>query len=461
MAVIRDYLITQFSIYGISLMSKQFDDMVRGYERNLIRSMSSTKMKMLEPVKEKYELERKNIKNTYDRSISAHKGHITRLNNIAKSRPLTTVEEDKLKIQTQKFNDLKKLREREMANLKANYAREKAQTEEHLKALFEKKMNFARKLARVGLTIALTATGIFFAIARSFYNVMENIEQAIKLSLDFGKSVRETFGVARAFNILGLNASMLSSAVDHLSKALVANKNAGAYMMAWMGMSPYELFNLPPEAAIERILKGLERIPDISKRNYIASQLLGDSWKDLIYAREVGAFDLADTAGRNYTEGYLKKVLEANKAWAEMKLKVQDLGISISITLMPVIEKLSELFKYFADNQTQFWLAMTSISAIAIALGIMTGMPLLTTGGIAVGAISLAGLFGSFGLNNEISNEILSETRRQTTLMDMTYRSINSLRMDLNAYLATTSRQTSNLYQVAIYRALLTNTGGF
>lgn len=461
MAVIRDYLITQFTLYGVSLLKKQFDDIALGYEKGMSSKIKSTRENAFKALDDASKKQRQTIHQEYsdrrkvlsDQIKDVKRDYFVGFINQAEARRRVQAIKDDLDMN-------EKIKQNKMNVLKRAVSEEKKLVNEKIDEEFKKKFDNVKKITNAGYVAAATLTSIFFAVGRSIYTVIENIQQALRLSIDFGENLQKSFGTARAFSLLGLNASIMSSAVNKLSSALVAQKHTGGYMMSWMGMSPYELFNLSPEQAINKILTGLQKIPDISKRNYIGNQLLGDNWKDLMIAKELGAFDLGSEINSQYTESYLKKVIEVNKQWAEMKAHVQDLGISVFRSLMPVLDKIGKLIKYFAENQHVFWLMIAALSSLSIGLGSLTGNVFAIGGGVAGLTTSIFGLIGASQTSEEIQTGILSETRRQTTLMDMTYRSINSLRMDLNAYLATTARRGSDMYQASIYRALLTNTGG-
>jgi hypothetical protein len=110
--------------------------------------------------------------------------------------------------------------------------------------------------------------------------------------------------------------------------------------------------------------------------------------------------------------------------------------------------------RYIVANSKLLFTIVTVLGILLIGLKKpVAGVPLTLLG--------LIGLYQSFkDKTNENLISIRDELRIQTNILDLQYRTLNTIKMQLNQFLATTARGVPNLYQASIYRALLTNTGG-
>ncbi|MCS6954803.1 MAG: hypothetical protein NZM44_00390 [Candidatus Calescibacterium sp.] len=301
---------------------------------------------------------------------------------------------------------------------------------------------------------AIAAITSFFLISRAIYNVIENLKEAYRVAIDLGIGLRGAFALTRGLQMFGFDVNVISQASMKLSEAITKNQLAGRLMIGWLGLSPYQLQGKDTLEAIDIVLDKIMRLPSTSLRKTIGKEILGERFPELLMMKELGYIETLKQMNVRYTEEYIKKVAEAAKMWAMVKMNIQDLGINLANSVLPVVEKIVALTNYLVENSAVLYGIITAIGVIALILK----YPLV---GIGLSTVGILGLIHSFK-NDTNSNfsTISNELRAQTRIMDLQYRTLNTIRLQLNQFIATTARQTPNLYQASIYRSLLTNTGG-
>jgi hypothetical protein len=224
-------------------------------------------------------------------------------------------------------------------------------------------------------------------------------------------------------------------------------------MLGWLGLSPFELENATPLEALNEVLDRIMQLPDVSKRVSIGRELLGENFSQLLMLKETGILEELQNID-TYSKEFILNVYKLNIEWAKLKIAIQDIGLVFAQTLLPAITYMVSALQYLVKNQKLFWALMTLASVVLSIKKPFLGVPLL--------GLSIAGLAGAFkGEEGDVLVSMNQELRTQTRLMDLQYRTLNTLRMNLNDFLATTARGVPNIYQASVYRSLLINAGGF
>lgn len=304
------------------------------------------------------------------------------------------------------------------------------------------------------LGFAASAVASFFMVSRVIYNVTENIRDAYRVAVDLGVSLQGAFGLTRSLRMFGFDVNVISQASMKLSEAITKNQLAGRLMLGWLGLSPYQMQGMDTLEAIDTVLDKIMKLPSVSLRKTIGKELLGERFPELLMMKELGYLDTIRQLNSRYTEDYIKKTMEVAKAWAVVKMNIQDIGINLANNVLPLVNKLVVFTNFIVENSAILFTLITALGAVlTIAKKPMLGIPLVFLG--------ITGLLSSFkSESNANLSTIAEELRAQTRIMDLQYRTLNTIRLQLNQFIATTTRQTPNLYQASIYRSLLTNTGG-
>jgi len=306
--------------------------------------------------------------------------------------------------------------------------------------------------AFIGLGVAGLAA--FFMISRAIYNVTENLRDAYRASVDLGISLKGSLALVRGLKMFGFDVSVISQATQKLSDSITKSNLAGRLMLGWLNLSPMQLQNMDTLKALDVVLTKIMQLPSVSLRKTIGKELLGERFPELLMMKEAGYIDTLRQMNLRYTDEYIGKVIEISKAWAIVKMNVQDIGVSLATAILPVLKQIAKITSYLVENSTILFTLFSILGVILTAAKKpLLGLPMLFLG--------LLGLYNNFNRStNDNLNTIADELRTQTRIMDLQYRTLNTIRLQLNQFIATTARQTPDLYQASIYRSLLTNTGG-
>lgn len=528
MAVVRDYLITQFTLYGLSVFKRQVQEIsdalakpfISDYAKQLDMPVDKL-MRLVETRKDYFKGLREDASKTVGsiENLSASVSEsVSKLFDIEKLIPTTRVSQEtveqfrkfkeefieyKVRLAeasnlfkagrfgeaqdafraaqeqarrattaytefTQKFG---RTRLREFSQFRATVSQDLAKIKSGLKDLaspdVSKKLKSTfdelgkeaaiTRIARIRLAlisivgIAASLLGLFASIARVMYNVSENIRSAYETSFNLGMSLSAGFGMSRFLRAVGYDVNLVNNAIEKLSDNITKNKMGSRLMLGWLGLSPFELENATPLQALNEVLDRIMQLPDVSKRVSIGRELLGESVSQLIMLKEAGILDELQNID-TYSKRFILDTYRLSIEWAKLKIAVQDIGVVFMKLLLPAIRMMVSAFQYLIKNQKFFWALLALASAVLSIKKPVFGIPLL--------GLSIAGLVGAFREEGDVLISMNQELRTQTRLMDLQYRTLNTLRMNLNDFLATTARGVPNIYQASVYRSLLINAGG-
>ncbi len=318
---------------------------------------------------------------------------------------------------------------------------------------------FLTQLSKAGILIGTMLVPAFFAIARIFYTVADNLHTTYRMVVHFGMKLSTAFSYARIGREFGLNMEAFAAAAAHLSDAITKHPWGMRYMIAWLGLSPFQLAGKQPIEAVEEVLQRLMKLPDVSKRMTIGRLLLGEQFSELYFAHQSGVLQLM----KEYRRFDAQTILHVQKLWVEwtkIKLVIQDIGIDLAKGVLPLISRVRSFFEFLFRIRSFLYFLTVLFGVLLTVKGIALRNPLAILGGLGVAGLGATALLGYFDRTDNTLNAQLAELETQTTLLDLQYRAIQNLRMELHQFLATTARGVPSLYQASIYRALLSNTGG-
>jgi hypothetical protein len=322
-------------------------------------------------------------------------------------------------------------------------------------------INNTNKLIMItgALGIAMKSFGIFaiaslVSVARVLYTVGENIRTAYRLMIDLGTSLPAAFSISRTLRQFGFDVDVITTAVSKLSDTITKNQLGARLMLGWLNLSPFMLQGKSSLEAIDMILDRLMKLPSVSLRRSIGKELLGERFPELLMLKDMGILNEIMEMQSYYSGEFLKNTMKLSFEWAKLKMAIQDVGIIFAKALLPAIQSIVVAVRYIVANSKLLFTIVTVLGILLIGLKKpVAGVPLTLLG--------LIGLYQSFkDKTNENLISIRDELRIQTNILDLQYRTLNTIKMQLNQFLATTARGVPNLYQASIYRALLTNTGG-
>lgn len=473
MAVIRDMLITQFFVYGTQMLGKQFDDLNRTMQFNNLERMKNSMKGIggggLRLVRQEAE------------QLNAVFGATGKFASRLQKFVAGTQGKGKYIISQSMLKDIQKFElmtgTKGLITQTAAYSAiqnsiktKTAQTVEQAIRLKDVVDRATTSVVKFNRTAMITATSLnvlkgvalgllpaIFLIGRSMYNVSENLRSAYIASIETGMGFEKMLSASRLFSAYGYDISVFSQAIEKVSTSLLTSKDAFRYLYAWLEIPPQTLLNKQPIEVVEMLLDKLNKLPDIAKRNVIANELLGSSWKDLMFYKEIGIFDTIKNQDRLAVmeTKQLKRIIEINKKWAEMKVNVQSIGDTLTSAIVPALEMLTRFVELLTRNQQLFYSLLT-VAGAALMIGGKT-----ISSRIAGGLILGTGISGIITALSNNSNEQVSQLTRQTNLLENMYRSMSGLRQDLNRVLLTTARQVPDLYQASIYRSIIINSAGF
>jgi len=530
MAVVRDYLITQFTLYGLSVFKRQVqeisDALARPFMADYANQLGMPVDKLMELTdrrKEYFKGLREDVSKTITNieNLSASiSSSVAKLLDIETLIPTTAVSQEAVenfkrfknefieyqtrlreasrlfregrfaqsrdafrqaqesanrasrlytefaqkfnRTRSREFNEFRRAMAQDLSRIKEGLSElSKADFAKQLGKVFDELGNEAviNRIARIRMLImsivglAASLFAMFVSIARVMYNVSENIRSAYDTSVNLGMSLSAGFGLSRFFKTIGYDVSLVNNAIEKLSDNITKNKMGSRLMLGWLGLSPFELENATPLEALNEVLDRIMQLPDVSKRVSIGRELLGENFSQLLMLKETGILEELQNID-TYSKEFILNVYKLNIEWAKLKIAIQDIGLVFAQTLLPAITYMVSALQYLVKNQKLFWALMTLASVVLSIKKPFLGVPLL--------GLSIAGLAGAFkGEEGDVLVSMNQELRTQTRLMDLQYRTLNTLRMNLNDFLATTARGVPNIYQASVYRSLLINAGGF
>jgi hypothetical protein len=528
MAVVRDYLITQFTIFGAEVLIGQFDRIIRqinditvkagalrlgidperfaGALKLAIGDISGVKeeadsltsalkgiMNAVEKTRKEFEEYSGIVAGVHDRAAGSVKLFRERLESVKyeASRAILEITRGKYdeaakrisKI-TDKFSELKSsfnalygyanvknlqdlsivirraLSDR-LAELSDKFSKLSdvgfMKMDKQVKSVIKSTNNWLRIISALGIAMksfSVFAIASLVSVARVLYTVGENIRNAYRLMIDLGTSLPAAFSISRTLRQFGFDVDVITTAVSKLSDTITKNQLGARLMLGWLNLSPFMLQGKSSLEAIDMILDRLMKLPSVSLRRSIGKELLGERFPELLMLKDMGILNEILEMQSYYSGEFLRKTMKLSFEWAKLKMAIQDVGILFAKALLPAIQSIVVAIRYIVANSKVLFTIVTVLGVLLIGLKKpVAGIPLTLLG--------LIGLYQSFkDKTNENLISIRDELRIQTNILDLQYRTLNTIKMQLNQFLATTARGVPNLYQASIYRALLTNTGG-
>lgn len=198
--------------------------------------------------------------------------------------------------------------------------------------------------------VAIAATAAFAGVTAAVARAIDKGGELNDMMLRTGASGKGLVILQKAFENAGLAASQVPQALNKMQKALAGVNEEGEptnKAFQKLGLSIEELQKLDPVDAFRKTAQAIASIPDPARRAAAAMEIFGRAGGEMLAVmNDPGAYAQAREQVGSLAEmlpGVAGEFDTAGDAMASWTTKVEQLGTRIAITLLPSLERMTEL----------------------------------------------------------------------------------------------------------------------